>query len=241
MIPAKKSALFSRWFSWDAERRLSRAFARVAVRGLPALRSAIARGPVLGGSNHTAWWDALVVLFLCERVLGADAYAMMDAANLRELPFFGRVGAFGVDLSDKADGARAMRYAAKLLDRPGRVVWLFAQGREVPVTARPLDFRGGSAEIARVARACEIIPAALRYEHGATEKPSALVSFGTPLARDRDVARGRAAHEAAVCGELDAIDRALIGGDLGAFYPLLERRPDRLFAFFTRSLAALMR
>ena len=243
MIPARKSRLFTWWFAGDAERRLRRAFGSVRVRGLEPARALMRDGPVLIVSNHTAWWDPLLVLVLTTRVLGVDAFAMMDANNLRRLPFFGLVGAFGVDLDVPADGARAIRYAAKLLDRPGRVVWVFAQGRERPVTARPLGFRGGTAEIARVARRAVVVPVALRYEHGARPAPDAYVSFGAPLepAPSRDVEAGRAAQETSVTAELDALDAALRRGELEAWAPVFEARPSRLLALLEASLAWLTR
>ena len=81
-------------------------------------------------SNHTAWWDPLVAILLSHRILNTDGFALMDAKNLRRLPCFGRVGAFGVDLDDQRDGARAIRYAAKLLIAKElsrrRLVWIFA-------------------------------------------------------------------------------------------------------------------
>lgn len=243
MIPARKSPLFARWFAGDAERRLRRAFGSLRVRGLERMRALAAEGPVLVVSNHTAWWDPLVVLVLTTRVLRVDAFAMMDAKNLRRLPFFGLVGAFGVDLDEPADGARVIRYAAKLLDRPGRVVWIFAQGREVPVTARPLGFRGGTAEIARVARRAVVVPAAVRYEHGARPEPDVFVSFGAPLARptSRDADEARGAQERAVTEELDALDAALLAGDVADWAPLYEARPSWLSRLLQAALAWLTR
>jgi 1-acyl-sn-glycerol-3-phosphate acyltransferase len=240
VIPAQKSGWFTRWFVGDAETRIFRAFGAVKVRGLEGLACIARDSPVLVVSNHTAWWDPLVVLYVCVRVLRLDAYAMMDAKNLRRLPFFGKVGAFGVDLDDAADGARAIRYAARLLDRPGRLVWIFAQGRELPVTARPLVFRPGSAEIARVASVV-VIPAALRYEHGSRPEPMIYLALGEPLDPDRDVVRARTAHEAAVTRELDRIDRALVSGDTSDLTALYEKRPARMMAFAQAALSWLTR
>ena len=222
---------------------MRRSFGALRVRGLEPVRALMAQGPVLVVSNHTAWWDPLVVLVLTTRVLRVDAYAMMDANNLRRLPFFGLVGAFGVDLDLPADGARAIRYAAKLLDRPGRVVWIFAQGRERPMTARPLGFRGGTAEIARVARRAAVVPVALRYEHGARPEPDLYVSFGAPLARDgaRDAEAARLAQEAAVTEELDALDAALCGGAGSEWEPIFEVRPSRVMGLLQAALAWLTR
>ncbi len=241
MIPARKSPAFSRWFSGDAQRRIFRAFGAVRVGGLDDLARVAAERPVLVISNHTSWWDPLVVLYLTARVLKVDAYAMMDAKNLRALPFFGKVGAFGVDLDTPVDGARAIRYAAKLLDRAGRLVWIFPQGREVTVTARPLGFRGGSAEIARVARQAVVVPAAIRYEHGGRPEPSLYVAFGAPLASERDVARARHVQEAAVSSELDRIDRALISRDLSELPLLHQRKPSCLEIAMQRALAWMTR
>ena len=137
MIPARKHRLFRWWFGGHARARLRAGFSAVRAEGMDHLRAALAAGPVL------------IVLYLTEHALRCDGHAMMDAQNLQRLPFFAMVGAFGVDLANPSDGASAMRYAARLLNAPGRMVWVFPQGRERPVTERPLAFRAGSAEVAR--------------------------------------------------------------------------------------------
>lgn len=241
MIAARKSPIFAAWFARDAEKRIFRAFGEVRVRGLQELRAITASAPVLVVSNHTSWWDPLVVLMLCTRILRVDAYAMMDAKNLRRLPFFGKVGAFGVDLDDAVDGARAIRYAAKLLQKAGRVVWIFAQGKEVPITARPLVFRGGTGEIARVAKRALLVPVAIRYEHGSRAEPTLYISVGAGLDAELDVTRGRAAQEEAVTAELDRIDRSLIEGDFQGFEVLHRREPSWLMTIAERMLAWLTR
>jgi 1-acyl-sn-glycerol-3-phosphate acyltransferase len=211
VIPAKKQKLFNAWFAGVARSRIQRTFERVRVHGLERARAIAAEAPVLILSNHTSWWDPLVILHASQHLLGTDGHALMDAKNLRKLPFFAMVGAFGVDLDQPADGAAAMRYAAKLLDRPGRMVWIFPQGTERPITERPLAFRPGAAEIARVAKRARVLPAALRYEFASTEKPVLYLSFGEPISADRDPARGRAQQEEAVEAELARIERAVRG------------------------------
>jgi len=204
MIPAAKSAFFTRWLSGDAEKRVRRTFGLFAVRGLDELRGCLAKSPVLVVSNHSSWWDPIVVQVLCHRVLHADAFALMDAKNLRVLPFFRKVGAFGVDLDDPADGARVIRHTVKLLDRPGRLVWIFPQGQEMPLAQRPLAFRGGTAPIARLARKAIVVPCAIHYAFGAEERPELRVSFGSPIDGD---------HEAAVTRELDRLTTSPVSAD----------------------------
>lgn len=240
MIPARKHGLFRWWFSGHARARLRASFSAVRAEGMDHLRAALAAGPALIVSNHTSWWDPMVVLYLTERVLRCDGHAMMDADNLRRLPFFAMVGAFGVDPASPSDGASAMRYAARLLDAPGRMVWVFPQGRERPVTERPLGFRPGSAEVARVAR-CVTVPIGLRYEHRGHERPELLMSIGEPLPWTKDVAGARAAHEAAVTARLDRLEAALGDGSADGFEALEQGGPSAAARWAEAALAAITR
>lgn len=240
MIPARKSALFNAWFAGHARGRIHRSFAKVMVRGLDAARRVAETSPILIVSNHTSWWDPLVVLHLSQHVLKVDGYALMDAKNLRSLPFFGLVGAFGVELDRPADGAAGIIYAARLLREQGRMVWIFPQGRERPVTERPLGFKPGAAEIARVAKKAVTLPAAFRYEMAGDERPHLYISFGEPIGAERDVAKGLEMQELAVTRELDRIEQAARGSP-EEFACLHQARPSRAGAIAEKLLAMLTR
>jgi 1-acyl-sn-glycerol-3-phosphate acyltransferase len=241
MIPADKSRWITRFLARDAERRIRSHFSVVRIHGLEALSSELARGPVVVVSNHTSWWDPIVLQWVCARVLhDVDAYALMDVKNLTRLPFFRKVGAFGVDLEDPTDGMRAMRYAAKLLDRPRRLVWVFPQGQEVPIT-KPLEFRSGAAVIARLARA-PVVPAALRYEIGGEPQPHLWLSFGPVAAKGgKDCEAGRVAQESAVAVEMQRLQDAIHSANDAGFTRVHERGPSAIFRFAEAALAWLTR
>jgi 1-acyl-sn-glycerol-3-phosphate acyltransferase len=241
MIPSRKSRLFNAWFAGHARSRIEGTFGRVYVRGVEQARAVAAERPVLFVPNHTAWWDPLVILHASLHRLEVDAYAMMDAKNLRRLPFFGLVGAFGVDLGAPADGLRAMKYAAKLLDRPRRAVWIFAQGEERPITERPLRFRGGACEVARIARKAAVIPVGLRYEHAGDERPRLYLSFGDSVTLSRDMPTARVELEAGVGAELDRIEQHIRGGEGTGLELVWERRPGWMAHLAERMLAVMTR
>lgn len=201
------------------------------VHGLARTATLARKAPLLVVSNHTAWHDPLVVLALAS-ALEVDAYAMMDAKNLAKLPFFRRVGAFGVDLASARDGARAIRYAASLLDRAGRAVWIFPQGETRPVTDT-LVLRGGAARVARLAASARVVPMAVRYEHADQERASIWVSLGEPLATPT-VAVQTAAIEAELVRLENAV-RARAPEEQG-FETLFEAREGWLGALATRML-----
>lgn len=233
MIAAAKSRWFNAWFARHARSRIRHTFGNVFVAGLDETREAVRSAPLLVVANHTTWWDALVALYVSELLLGCDGYAMMDAANLRRVPFFRRVGAFGVDLDDPADGARAIRHGARLLDRPDRALWIFPEGRERSPFA-PLELQPGAAQIARVAKKAVIVPVGLRYVFAGEERPELWISLGPKLVHERDVARGVILQREGIERALGRIDRVLTarpGGLEGSgFESVHERRPS----FFAR-------
>lgn len=239
MIPAGKSPWFSAWFGRHCAARLQRGFSEVRVQGLSQLRDAAAGAPLLLVSNHTAWWDPVLAIWLTQRHCRLDSFAMMDAANLRRLPFFAKLGAFGVDRTDPRDGARAIQYAARLLTAPGRAVWLFAQGDERPIT-EPLAFKPGAARIAQMEPRARVVPLAIRYEMGNLEHPRLLVSIGAALTTVTT-----SSLQDAVAVELQRLEAAVRSKDYEPMACLLRRRPsiggalaERMLAWLTRGAAA---
>ena len=243
MIPAKRSRLFTAWFARHVEKRFKKSFHAVRIRGLDQLRDSLEQGPALAVSNHTSWWDPMMIIFLAYRILHVDGYALMDEKNLRRLPFLGRIGGFGVDLEDREDGQRAVRYAASLLSEPGRLVWIFPQGSERPSTEAITGFKPGAAVIARLARQqVSVLPVGMRYVVGAFERPDALISIGSPLAAETDIEAGRLAQQQAVADEVGRIDRYLnTPSEAEGFEPIFIQTPSMMERLAERWLARLTR
>jgi 1-acyl-sn-glycerol-3-phosphate acyltransferase len=232
---------FNAWFCGHARSRIRTTFGEVRVRGLDAARVHASSAPLLVVSNHTSWWDPLVALHVSTHMLGTAGHAMMDAKNLRRLPFFALVGAFGVDLDNPGDGAAVIRYAARLLEMPNNLVWVFPQGTERPVTERPLGFRAGSGEIARVAKKAKVLPVGLRYEFGGAERPTLWISFGEVVPAIRDAAKNRALQEEAVTTEMDRIEKAVRGEGAEEFATYWRMPANFVGLAMERTLAVMTR
>lgn len=242
MIAARPSRWLKAWFGRVVAGRMRKTFGALRVRGLDALATLAAAQPVLFISNHTSWWDPMFLIYLSTRLVPLDGYAMMESRNLRRRSFLGRLGGFGVDLDDPDDRSAGIAYAATLLDRPRRGVWIFPQGRERPADERPLGFKPGAAVVASRARNCALVPVAFRYEFGSREQPEMLVSIGAPVPHVDDVTAAVAALEQAVLAELDRINRFVADHKAPhEFVAVIERRDswfgqllERLLAWFTR-------
>jgi 1-acyl-sn-glycerol-3-phosphate acyltransferase len=241
VIPSAKSRWFVAWFERQAHRRLRASFGALHIAGRETLAQALERGPVLIVSNHSAWWDPLVALVLARRLVTADAYAMMDADNLRRLPFFAKAGGFGVDRSSRCDGAAATRHAAELLDRPRRLVWIFAQGEERPLHERPLRFLGGAAHVARRVPSATVLPVALAYAFGGSAMPSVFVAVGPEVIGERTTARARQAQVEAVEAQLARVEREQSQPGMHGFETHRLQPPRWLEGVAERALAVLVR
>lgn len=208
--PVARRGWFVRLARAYARRRIRVALDGLHVAGLTEARALAAAQPILLAANHVAWWDPLLLLPL-DGALGTEGYALMDAANLARLPFFGWLGAIPLERERSAGSRRGLQQAAGLLSAPGRALWIFPQGRQRPSWVRPLGLKPGLRLLVRLAEA-PVVPVALTYGFREHERPAAVVRFGAPL--PREVARGSdliPALEAQLCADLERNDRFLEG------------------------------
>ena len=160
-------------------RRIARHLDGLWVSGLDEARAALAGRPLIFASNHVAWWDALLLLPIDE-ALGGLGWAVMDARNLRRLPFLGWVGALPLDRSNHERSLGCLQSCAALLDRPGRALWIFPQGRQRPAHLRPLDLKPGVQTLQDTSGA-DLVAVSVDYVFLERDRPAAVVRFSPPI------------------------------------------------------------
>jgi 1-acyl-sn-glycerol-3-phosphate acyltransferase len=168
---------FARVYS---RRRVAHGLDGLWVSGLEPARRALAARPLLFAANHVAWWDPLLLLVLDE-ALGGTGWAVMDGENLRRLPFLGWVGALPLDRSSHDRSRQSLEASADLLDRPGRALWIFPQGRQRPAYLRPLDLKPGI-NVVHARNPVDVIAVSLNYLFLERDRPAAVVHFSAPVA-----------------------------------------------------------
>ncbi len=142
--------------------------------------------PIVVYLNHPAWWDAAVVILLAGRLYPAhESHAPFDATMLERYGIFARIGAFAVDLDSARGAAQFLRASRKIL-KPGRMMWITAQGRFSDVRERPLGLRGGVARLAEIAPEALFVPLALEYAFWDERGAEAFAAFG-PAIRGADL------------------------------------------------------
>ena len=187
MLPARPNRLVARWFDGWCRRALRRSF-HAAHLYLPDGGAAWDDADPSAGrlyiANHASFWDGVLLYWLLRRRLGTAGrrrvYAMVDAEQVAEHPFFRRCGAFSVDRSDARDGLAAVAYAADRLAE-GAAVVIFPQGAIAPADRRPLGFEGGLGRIVARCPSAAVVPVGLRYEFWLEQRPEAMVAVGRAL------------------------------------------------------------
>lgn len=216
MIAAAPGALGGRFVRALLLRNLRRGVSALRVLGHERIEPS---RPLLLCANHVSFHDGSIAALLSREL--PDARVLMRADQLRRAPLLRWAGATGVE-DDELDGARALRFAVRFLDRPGRALWLFPQGALRPQWARPLGFREGAAFVARRSHAT-LLPVSIHYEPGEREQPEAWVRVGAPT--------DGASLERAVAQGLDEIRaRILEGAAPQSHWPAPQRLGEGVFS-----------
>jgi 1-acyl-sn-glycerol-3-phosphate acyltransferase len=182
--------------------------------------------PVLLVLNHTAWWDPMICLVLSRFFGGCEQFAAIDAAAVRQYPFFRKLGFVGVDTTSLRGATEFLRTGLTILSAPRRVYWVTAQGRFADVRERPLGLRSGVGHLAaRLVRGV-VLPLALEYTFWTERTPEALARFGEPLRIGDDSGLSgkdwTVRIEDALTRTLDALNAETATRDPEKFVPLVS-------------------
>ncbi len=216
MIRAARHAAFDALFRAYLRGSMRNRFHGVWVRGARHLRALPTGRPALCLATHPGWWDGFLEVFLTRLAPGKCGYCMMEERQMRACKFLRWIGAFSVDLDNPRAAAVSLRYAARLLEDPRAMVWLFPQARLGSPHA-PIAIRGGASWLSRHAPKAVVLPVAIRYEMLAEERPHALVSVGPPRDGPVDDAWIRAALEEGN----ETLRAAAVAYSVDGFEPLL--------------------
>lgn len=194
-------------------------FHGIFIRGAEHLRAAgEGSRPLIVCSNHTNWWDGFMAGLLTPLFPGRDFYFAQYEALLQRYPMCGWLGAFGIDI-DRLPIA-GLRYALRLLKRPGSAIWIFPQGVIVPQWI-PIRVKPGALWLAGRSGAA-VLPVVFRYEWLVESRPSLFVHCGPPL----EPGAGSDELQEAMQQLYDAMTPTLEPLDLSSYTPLYPPRPS---------------
>lgn len=221
---AARSASSLRLFTWYLRWYFYRSFhaVRIANDGMPA--DAAGR-PLIIYSNHPSWWDPAVYILLAGTLFpDRIGYGPIDSKALGQYGLLAQMGAFGVPQDDPRGAAIFLRTSLAVLERPGGMLMVTAEGRFTDHRTRPISLRPGLAHVARRMPDAIILPLALEYSFWNESKAEVLVRFGAPVLPPPGNAAADWTErlEAALTVTMDALAEQSATRNPGLFQPLLN-------------------
>jgi 1-acyl-sn-glycerol-3-phosphate acyltransferase len=175
--------------------------------------------PVLLLPNHSSWWDGFFIYLVNQKIFKRPIYLMMLESQLKNYPFFTRVGAFSIDPQRPKSVMSSLNYSRKLLDlpvSPAPLVCLFPQGELRPNFVRPLGLENGYKWIvSKVTKPLTIITLGIRIEFLDHQLPEVFFQFGKVATGDIQETASKNMVEKSLCGLLDSIHQEILSGDKG--------------------------
>lgn len=224
---------------WIARRSLDGVFGT----GLDAVREQLKTGSVILAANHVSWWDGQLMLIV-NRALGVDGRFFVVANRAQELSYLRHLGGITIDRVTVGGTLGGIEEAAAFLSGgPGRLLWIFPQGRYRPAGVRPLGLERGVSLLHRMSGAA-VIPTAMLPGWRELHVPSWAIGFGAPVTgRDRFMER----LETGIVEQLDALDLWFDTPDRApmpalvpsVIVPFEDRLGSRFYLFWARLWGAV--
>lgn len=184
-IPANESPLFIKGFRLYTRLLFKRKFARV---WLKQDYQPDETAKTIYYLNHHSWWDGLIPFLLNEYCFHQQARALMEDKQMRQYPFFSRIGAFSINREDKKAAIRSLRYAVTSLERPNACLFIYPEGKITPPGA-PLHFEGGLTWLTRQLPDVDVVPIGIYMHTMRHAKPELHLQVGSPVKRESQWSR----------------------------------------------------
>ena len=128
--------------------------------------------------NHFYWWDGLLPLYLNEKLFKQKARAIMEDKQMQEYSFFKRIGAFSINLENPRSSIHSLRYALKSLKRKHSSLFIYPEGKIVPVSFSKPEFKPGLAWLYANSEEIDFVPIAFYIDHSKHHKPDLYILIG---------------------------------------------------------------
>lgn len=183
-IPARESAFYIHFFAWYSRILAKIRFQNVFIdnRYEPATDSR-----TIYFLNHTSWWDGLIPLLLNHFVFKQKARALMEDKQMRDYPFFSKIGAFSINLDESRSSIQSLRYALSSVKRENSSLYIYPEGEFGDGCEQNITFKPGLAWLVKRLPAVDVVPVAIHQNHFRHSKPELFISVGKHIKIDNSL------------------------------------------------------
>ena len=113
----------------------------------------------------------------------------MEDKQMRQYPFFSRIGAFSINLEDTRSTLRSLRYALDSLKRDHSSLFIYPEGELKPYTGKASEFKDGLAWIYQNSEGVDFVPITFQIDYSKGSKPDLYISIGKSVNHDKTLSR----------------------------------------------------
>jgi len=171
--------------------------------------------------NHHSWWDGIIPLLLNEYLLKQKARALMEDKQMRQYPFFRKIGAFSIDRDDPRKAITSLRYAIQSMKRDSASLFIYPEGKITPAGS-PMEFEGGLAWLQSKVPEADFVPIGIYMHTIRHDKPELHLQIGQSINPEINLSNNEItmAYENELNHILDEL-RATAGFDDSLYEPFL--------------------
>ncbi len=139
--------------------------------------------------NHNYWWDGLIPLYLNEKFFHQHARAIMEDKQMRQYRFFSRIGAFSINPENPKSAIKTLRYAVEFLNRDDACLFIYPEGKIMPVSTQLAEFQQGLSWIYKKTEEVDFVPISLVIDSSKANKPDLHIEIGAKSEFDKTLNR----------------------------------------------------
>ncbi len=108
----------------------------------------------------------------------------MEDKQMRQYPFFSRIGAFSINLENPRSSIQSLRYAVESMNRDNSCLFIYPEGKMMPVSDSKPRFKEGLSWLYQKMKGVDFVPVAFYIDHSKSGKPDLHISIGERVIRD---------------------------------------------------------
>ncbi len=114
----------------------------------------------------------------------------MEDKQMKKYPFFSKIGAFSIDLSNPKSALRSLRFAKNSMERTNSSLYIYPEGTLTPASESKPTFKKGLAWLYQnIDHEVDFVPVAF-YAHTFTDsKPELYINVGSPIKLDKALSK----------------------------------------------------
>lgn len=126
--------------------------------------------------NHHYWWDGLTPLILNEFIFCQKARAVMEDKQMREFPFFSKIGAFSINRNNPKSALSSLKYGADWLKTPNTCLFLYPEGK-FSLPHDPIHIESGITKLLEWVPDCQLVNISMYISYQKTDKPDFFIDI----------------------------------------------------------------